>query len=223
LSENRRYREFMAQQKTELVLASPRGPESITELCREHEVSDSLLRKVARAVPRRRRRAAVGQGRADRDRRVAPAGQSARAGVGAHDAGGRDRGGTLAGPGVRVRVARSRELVAQGRLSGGGRSARGDQPPGPVPASEAPAGRRAASARSRRPSRARGCAREPTDGTRMVAALARGELGAQVNRKARAAADARAPVAAAPPQRGPPPAAGVLSASSAPTSFGSWT
>ena len=45
LSENRRYRKFSAQQKTELVLASLRGPKTITELCREHEISDSRLRK----------------------------------------------------------------------------------------------------------------------------------------------------------------------------------
>jgi transposase len=45
LSENRRYRKFTAQQKTELVLASLRGPKTITELCREHDISDSLLRK----------------------------------------------------------------------------------------------------------------------------------------------------------------------------------
>ena len=45
LSENRRYRKFSAQQKTELVLASLRGPKTIAELCREHDISDSLLRK----------------------------------------------------------------------------------------------------------------------------------------------------------------------------------
>jgi transposase len=45
LSENRRYRKFTAQQKTELVLASLRGPKTITEFCREHDISDSLLRK----------------------------------------------------------------------------------------------------------------------------------------------------------------------------------
>src|SRR4051794_39077386 len=45
MSENRKYRKFTAQQKTELVLASLRGPKSISELCREHDISDSLLRK----------------------------------------------------------------------------------------------------------------------------------------------------------------------------------
>jgi transposase len=45
LSESRRYRKFTAQQKTELVLASLRGPKTIAELCREHDISESLLRK----------------------------------------------------------------------------------------------------------------------------------------------------------------------------------
>ncbi len=45
MSDTRKYRKFTAQQKSELVLASLRGPKTISELCREHEISDSLLRK----------------------------------------------------------------------------------------------------------------------------------------------------------------------------------
>ncbi len=45
MSESRRYRKFTAQQKTELVLASLRGPKTLAELCREHDISESLLRK----------------------------------------------------------------------------------------------------------------------------------------------------------------------------------
>jgi transposase len=45
MSDTRKYRKFSAQQKTELVLASLRGPKTIAELCREHEISESLLRK----------------------------------------------------------------------------------------------------------------------------------------------------------------------------------
>jgi transposase len=45
LSETRKYRKFTAQQKTEIVLASLRGPKSVAELWREQEMSDSLLRK----------------------------------------------------------------------------------------------------------------------------------------------------------------------------------
>ena len=45
MSDTRKYRKFTAQQKTEIVLASLRGPKSMAELCREHDISDSLLRK----------------------------------------------------------------------------------------------------------------------------------------------------------------------------------
>lgn len=45
LSETKRYRKFTAQQKTEIVLASLRGNKTMAELCREHEIADSLLRK----------------------------------------------------------------------------------------------------------------------------------------------------------------------------------
>ncbi len=45
MSETRTYRKFSAQQKTEIVLASLRGPKTVTELCREHDIADSLLRK----------------------------------------------------------------------------------------------------------------------------------------------------------------------------------
>jgi transposase len=46
LSESRgKYRKFSAQQKLELVLASWRGERSITEICREHDISESLLRR----------------------------------------------------------------------------------------------------------------------------------------------------------------------------------
>ena len=46
MSERRRtYRRFTAQQKLELVMASLRGERSIAELCREHQISESLLRR----------------------------------------------------------------------------------------------------------------------------------------------------------------------------------
>ena len=45
MSEKRTYRKFSAQQKSELVLASLRGQKSIAELCREHEISETLLRR----------------------------------------------------------------------------------------------------------------------------------------------------------------------------------
>ena len=45
MSETRRYRKFTAQQKLELVMASLRGERSMAELCREHQISESLLRR----------------------------------------------------------------------------------------------------------------------------------------------------------------------------------
>jgi transposase len=45
LSEIRKYRKFTAKQKTEIVLASLRGAKTMAELCREHDIADSLLRK----------------------------------------------------------------------------------------------------------------------------------------------------------------------------------
>ena len=45
MSDIRKYRKFTAQQKTEIVLASLRGTKTMTELCREHDIADSLLRK----------------------------------------------------------------------------------------------------------------------------------------------------------------------------------
>jgi transposase len=45
LSEQRKYRKFTAKQKLEIVLASLRGDRSIAELCREHDIAESLLRK----------------------------------------------------------------------------------------------------------------------------------------------------------------------------------
>ena len=45
MGESRSYRKFSAQQKTEIALASLRGPKTITELCRVHDIADSVLRK----------------------------------------------------------------------------------------------------------------------------------------------------------------------------------
>ena len=45
LSETKKYRKFTAALKTEIVLASLRGNKTMTELCREHDIADSLLRK----------------------------------------------------------------------------------------------------------------------------------------------------------------------------------
>lgn len=41
----KQYRKFSAEQKTELVLAAVKGSKSIAELCREHDISETLLRR----------------------------------------------------------------------------------------------------------------------------------------------------------------------------------
>jgi len=45
VSEQRKYRKFTAQQKTELVLAALKGQRSIAELARERDISETLLRR----------------------------------------------------------------------------------------------------------------------------------------------------------------------------------
>ena len=45
MSDKRKYRKFTVAQKAELVLASFRGDRSIAEICREHDISETLLRR----------------------------------------------------------------------------------------------------------------------------------------------------------------------------------
>ena len=45
MSDTRKDRKFTAQQETEIVPASLRGPMTMAELCREHEIADTLLRE----------------------------------------------------------------------------------------------------------------------------------------------------------------------------------
>jgi transposase-like protein len=42
LSERRKYRSWTAKQKIEIVLAGMRGDRSVKEVCREHEISETL-------------------------------------------------------------------------------------------------------------------------------------------------------------------------------------
>jgi len=42
MSEQRKYRSWSAQQKIEIVLAGLRGDRSVKELCREHEIAETL-------------------------------------------------------------------------------------------------------------------------------------------------------------------------------------
>ena len=43
MSERRRYRSWTAKQKIEIVLAGLRGDRSVKEVCREHEISETLF------------------------------------------------------------------------------------------------------------------------------------------------------------------------------------
>ena len=42
MSEQRKYRTFTAQQKLEIVVAGLRGDVSVKELCRQHEIAETL-------------------------------------------------------------------------------------------------------------------------------------------------------------------------------------
>ena len=42
LADQRKYRKFTAQQKLEIVLAGLRGDRSVKDICREHEIAETL-------------------------------------------------------------------------------------------------------------------------------------------------------------------------------------
>lgn len=69
MSETRKYRKFAAQQKTEVVLAPLRGKKTITRLCRDHDISQTVLRRwreqfsAAELDPRGRRAGVLGDHR----------------------------------------------------------------------------------------------------------------------------------------------------------------
>ena len=42
MSESRKYRKFTVQQKLEIVLAGLRGDRSIKDVCREHQIAETL-------------------------------------------------------------------------------------------------------------------------------------------------------------------------------------
>src|SRR3954471_8536168 len=86
LSETRKYRKFTARQKLELVLASLRREKTIAELCREHAISETLLRRWRDQVLE-----------AGGEREPAAAVSSTGSGSGRH----RLRGVDAAGPGLR--------------------------------------------------------------------------------------------------------------------------
>jgi len=42
MSEKRNYRKFSAKQKVEIVLAGLRGDKTVRDVCREHEIAETL-------------------------------------------------------------------------------------------------------------------------------------------------------------------------------------
>ena len=225
MSEQRKYRSWTAQQKIEIVLAGLRGDRSVKEVCREHEISETLYYAGAtscwRAAGGARR-----QGGAQRREGAAPEDPRARAGAGSQDLRARDRGGSIARLGVSERVARSRELVAEGsplaavaRVLQVSRQAiyRDPTAASGAGAAQAPAGRcgRGGDRRGRRGEPDR---RLP-DRDRLCCAQAR--VGGQP--QAGAAGDAGAQADPAPPQSTAPQAARGSSGSSGPGSCGSST
>ena len=42
MAEQRKYRKFTAQQKLEIVLAGLRGDQTVRDVCREHEIAETL-------------------------------------------------------------------------------------------------------------------------------------------------------------------------------------
>ena len=44
MAEQRKYRKFTVQQKIEIVLAGMRGERSVRDVCRQHEISETLYR-----------------------------------------------------------------------------------------------------------------------------------------------------------------------------------
>ena len=61
MSEARKYRRFSASEKLEVVLASLRGDRSVAEICREHAISETLLRRWREQLPQGRCRALGGR------------------------------------------------------------------------------------------------------------------------------------------------------------------
>ena len=118
MSEKRKYRQFEPDQKAEIVLAGLGGDRSVRDVCREHEVSETLFYqwrdrlleggKAALSTPRDRQpeRAEIAELKRNR---------AARADCGSQDLRAGGRGGTLAGLDVSTRVSRARAVVATGR------------------------------------------------------------------------------------------------------------
>ena len=81
LSEQRKYRTFTAQQKLEIVLAGLRGDVSVKELCRQHEIAETLYYSWREKLLRGRPGGAGREGGAARRAGAEAADRAARAGA----------------------------------------------------------------------------------------------------------------------------------------------
>ena len=161
MSDTRKYRKFTAQQKTEIVLASLRGPKTMAELCREHDIADSLLASGASSSSPPAPSACRARPSAPRPTSCAARSRGWSARWGARRWRSRSRGNSCGDGSERARrpVPRARRARPPRR---GGRPGRGDQPPGDLPRARRrpPTGQRRP-LDARRPGRARGRARQP--------------------------------------------------------------
>jgi transposase-like protein len=113
LSEQRKYRSWTAQQKIEMVLAGLRGDRTVKDVCREHEISDTLFYSWRDKLLEGGREALAGKeersGERELRRKICELERAL--GRKTYEL---EIAGSIARLGVSVRVARSRELVARG-------------------------------------------------------------------------------------------------------------
>ena len=114
MSESRKYRKFTAQQKLEIVLAGLRGDRSVKDVCREHQIAETLYYAWREKLLEGGAEHSAGKQGAPGRGRAAQEGRRARARLGAQDLRAGAGGKRIAGVGVRQRVAHARELVAAG-------------------------------------------------------------------------------------------------------------
>src|SRR4051794_27656088 len=98
LSEQRKYRSWTAEQKLAIVLAGLRGERSVKEVCREHQISETLYYDWREKLLEGGRVALAGKEDRQGERSCAE-GRRAGAGARTHDLRAGDRGKTLAGVG----------------------------------------------------------------------------------------------------------------------------
>ena len=183
---------------------------------------DALLLRGATSCFEGGREALAGKEERQGERELQERIARARAGAGSQDLRARDRGGSIAGLGVSARAARSRELVAKGRRPAAVARVLQVNRPGlyRTPKRRPKAARRPLiDPVDRRSSRLPDA--NPTDGTRMVAALVSRRLGAPGQPQARTAGDARAAAAATPPAVAPAAASRLLPRRAARTALAS--